>query len=174
MKRVQAGWGAWKKITGAVCDKKVTEKLKGRLYKVMVRPALLYGMETVEVTNTQEKRMEVAEMKMLRFSTGKTRKDRIRNEEVRSRTGVVELGQKLRETRLRWLGHIIRREESYVGRRMRNLVVGRRRKRRRRPKRRWQDCIDDDLRVIARKEEDALDRKEWRRVVRTGDPDKRE
>ena len=95
---------------------------------------------------------------------------RLRNEEVRSRTGVVELGQKLRGTRLRWLGHIMRREESYAGRRMRNLVVGRRR--RGRPKRRWQDCIDDDLRVIARKEEDALGRKEWRRIIRTCDPNK--
>ena len=113
--------------------------------------------------------MEVAEMKMLRFSIGKARKDRIRNEEMRSRTGVVELGQKLRETRLRWLCHIMRREESCVGRRMRNLVVDRRR---RRPKRRWQDCVDDDLRVIARKEEDALDRTEWRRIIRTGDPAK--
>ena len=79
------------------------------------------------------------------------------SKKVRSRTGVVELGQKLGESRLRWWGHIIRREESYVGRRMRNLVVGRRR--RGRPKRRWQGCIDDDLRAIARKEEDALDRK---------------
>ena len=155
-----------------MCDKKVTDELKGRVYKVMLRPALLHGMETVAATKTQEKRTEVAEMKILRFSIGKTREDRIRNEEVRSRTGVVELGQKLRETRLRWLGHIIRREESYVGRRMRTLVVGRRR--RGRPKRRWQDCIDDDLRAIARKEKDALDRKEWRRIIRTGDPDKRE
>ena len=61
-------------------------------------------------------------MGMLRFSIGKTREDRIKSKEVRSRTGVVELGQKLRETRLRWLCHLMRREESYVGRRMRNLV----------------------------------------------------
>ena len=68
VKRVQAGWGAWKRIKGVMCDKTVTDKLKGRLYKVIVRPALLYGMETVAVTKTQEKRMEVAEMKKLRFS----------------------------------------------------------------------------------------------------------
>ena len=121
------------------------------------------------MTKTQEKRMEVAEIKMLRFSIGKTRKGRIRNEEVRSRAGTVKLGQQLREMRLRRLGHIIRRGRSYVGRRMRSLVVGRRRKGR--PKRRWQDFIDDDLRAIARKEEDALDRKEWRSIIRTGDPD---
>ena len=58
-----------------MCDKKVTDKLKGRLYKVMVRPALLYGMETVAVgTKTQEERMEVAEMKLLRFSIGRPEK----------------------------------------------------------------------------------------------------
>ena len=55
---------------------------------------------------------------------------------------------------------------------MRNLIMGRRR--RGRPERRWQDYIDDDMGAIARKEEDALDRKEWRRIIPTGDPEKRE
>ena len=58
-----------------MCDKNVTDKLKGRLYKAMVRSALLYGMETVAVTKTQkEKRLEVVEIKMLRFSIGNGRK----------------------------------------------------------------------------------------------------
>ena len=51
---------------------------------------------------------------------------------------------------------------------MRNLVVVRRR--RGRPKRRWQDCNEDDLRAIASSTEDALDWKEWRRIICTGDP----
>ena len=66
-----------------MCDRTVPDKIKGRLYKVMVRPAMLYGMEAVAVTKAQERKMEVAEMKMLRLSIGKTRLDRIRNEEVR-------------------------------------------------------------------------------------------
>ena len=126
VKRVQAGWRAWKKVTGIMCDRTVPDKIKGRLYKVMVRPAMLYGMEAVAVTKAQERKMEVAEMKMLRFSIGKTRLDRIRNEEVRRSLGVVELGHQLRETRMRWLGHITRREETYVGKRMRQMVVGKR------------------------------------------------
>ena len=112
----------------------------------------------VAVTKAQERKMEVAEMKMLRFSIGKTRLDRIRNEEVRRRLGVVELGHQLRETRMRWLGHITRREETYVGKRMRQMVVGKRK--RGRPKRRWQDCIDDDLKGLGVREEDELDRRE--------------
>ena len=64
---------------------------------------------------------------------------------------------------MRWLGHITRREETYVGKRMRQMVVGRRK--RGRPKRRWQDCIDDDLKGLGVREEDALDRREWRRII---------
>lgn len=167
-KRIQAGWGAWKKITGVMCDKRVPPKLKGRLYKTMVRPAMLYGMETVAVTKGQERKMEVAEMKMLRFSLGKTRMDRVRNEEIRRTVRVEEFRGKLRETRLRWLGHVVRREEGYVGKRIRKLVVGSRKQGR--PKRRWEDCVKEDLKVVGKKEEDAIDRGEWRRCIRTGDP----
>ena len=37
-KRIQAGWNSWKRITGVICDKKVHEKLKGELYRMVVRP----------------------------------------------------------------------------------------------------------------------------------------
>ncbi|XP_063615410.1 uncharacterized protein LOC134788449 [Penaeus indicus] len=123
-KRIQAGWGAWKKITGVMCDKNVPEKVKGRLYKTLVRPAMIYGMETVAVTKVQEERMQVAEMKMLRWSLGLTIMDKVRNETIRERVQVGELKKKLSETRLRWLGHVTRREESYVGKRVRRLTVG--------------------------------------------------
>ncbi|XP_047477370.1 uncharacterized protein LOC125030994 [Penaeus chinensis] len=105
-KRIQAGWNAWRKITGLLCDRRVPAKLKGRLFKTMVRPAMLYGMEAVAVTKGQERKMEVAEMRMLRFSLGKTRLDRVRNSTIRETMGVGALEKKLRECRLRWLGHV--------------------------------------------------------------------
>ena len=48
--------------------------------KVAVRPAMLYGLETVALTKIQEAKKEVVVLKMLRFSLGVTRMDRIRNE----------------------------------------------------------------------------------------------
>ena len=98
-KRIQAGWGTWRKITTVLCDRRVPPKLKSRLYKVMVRPAMLYGIEALAVTKRQESKMEVAEMEMLRFSLGKTRMDKFRDEDTRKTMGVDELGGKLRETR---------------------------------------------------------------------------
>ena len=76
------------------------------------------------MTKKQERQMEVAEMKMLRFSLGVTRKDRLRNESVRGKLKVEEFGGILRETRLRWWGHLQRREQSYVGNRVREMRVG--------------------------------------------------
>ena len=114
-KRIQSGWYSWRKITGVLCDKRVPEKVKGKMYKTIVRPAMLYGMETVAMTKRQERKMEVAEMKMLRFSLGVTRVNRLRNEEIRERLGVTKLEAKLREARLRWMDHVYRREDNYVG-----------------------------------------------------------
>ena len=46
------------------------------MYKSVVRPAMLYGMETVAVTERHEGQMEVAELKMVRWALGVTRKDK--------------------------------------------------------------------------------------------------
>ena len=49
------------------------------------------------VTKKQVKEMEVAEMKMLRFAMGVTRKDKIRNEYIRGTVKAEWLGMKMRE-----------------------------------------------------------------------------
>ena len=59
--------------------------------------------------------MEVAELKMVRWEQGVTRKGKIRNEEVRGTANIAKLGDKLRNARLRWYGYVKRRKEGYVG-----------------------------------------------------------
>ena len=58
---------------------------------------MVYGLETVAVTKKQVEEMEVAEMKLLRFAMEVTRKDKIRNEYIRSTVKVERLGMKMRE-----------------------------------------------------------------------------
>ena len=67
-KRVQAGWNGWRRMSGVICDRRVPATVKRNVYRVAVRPAMLYGLETVALTKRQEAEMEVAELKMLRFS----------------------------------------------------------------------------------------------------------
>uniref|UniRef100_A0A8D8ZUW1 Uncharacterized protein n=1 Tax=Cacopsylla melanoneura TaxID=428564 RepID=A0A8D8ZUW1_9HEMI len=75
---------------------------------------MLYGAETWAVKKTHEKRMEVAEMRMMRWSCGVTRLDRIRNEIIRNKIKLTEISKKVQERRPQWFGHVERRDESYV------------------------------------------------------------
>ena len=43
--RIKAGWMKWRQASGVLCDKRVTQKLKGKFYRMMIRPAMLYGAE---------------------------------------------------------------------------------------------------------------------------------
>ena len=96
---------------------------------------MVYGLETVVVTKKQVEEMEVAEMKMLRYAMGVTRKDKIRNEHIRSTVKVERLGIKMREGRLGGMD-VMRRDQEYVGRKMMEMELPGKRKRGR-PKRRF-------------------------------------
>ena len=116
-------------MSGVICDRRVPARVKGKVYKVTVRPAMLYGLETVALTKRQEAEVEVAELKMLRFSLGVTRMDKIRNAYIRGTAQVGKFGEKTREARLRWYGHLRRKDDGYIGRRMLRMELPGKRKR---------------------------------------------
>ena len=60
---------------------------------------------------------------------GVTKQDKIRNERIRGgATKVGEITKKVQERRLTWYGHVVRREEHYVGRRVMEMKVQGRKK----------------------------------------------
>ena len=99
-------------MSGVLCGRKLSARVKGKMYRSVVRPAMLYGMKTVAVTERQVGKMEVAELKMVRWALGVTRKDKIRNEYVRGTAKIAKLEDKLRKARLRWYEHEKKREEG--------------------------------------------------------------
>ena len=56
----------------------------------------------------------MGQLKMLRFSLGVTRMDKIKNEFIRGTAQVRQIGNKVREVRLRWYGHVQRRNTEYI------------------------------------------------------------
>ena len=76
---------------------------------------------------------------------------------MRGTAKIAKLGDKLRNAKLRWYGHVKRREEGYMGKKMIKMAVPSRRKRER-PKRRWMDLAREDLEKVGAKKGDVIDR----------------
>ena len=53
--------------------------MKGKVHKAVVRSAMTYGLEAAPLKKTEEKKLDGAEMKMLRWVIGVTSRDQIRN-----------------------------------------------------------------------------------------------
>ena len=122
------------------------------------------------VTKKQvELEMKVAEMKILRFAMAVTRKDKIRNEYIRSTVKVERLGMKMRNLRLRWYGHVMRKDQEYVGKRLTEMELPGKRKRGR-PKKRFMDVVKEDTREVGAREKDIKNKTLWRNIIRCGNP----
>ena len=63
-------------------------------YRTVVRPALMYGAETLALKNAQENKLEVAKMRMLRWMCVVKKLDKIRNEIIRWTTKVGAITKK--------------------------------------------------------------------------------
>ncbi|KAL0830285.1 hypothetical protein ABMA28_002485 [Loxostege sticticalis] len=133
---------------------------------------MTYGAETWSLTMGLIRKLRVAQRAML----GVSLRDRIRNEEIRKRTKVADIArriskafpEKLKETRLRWYGHIMRREENYSVKTVLNIETQRRG--RGRPPATWWTNVERDLKSQNLSPATTRDRISWRRCTRRPDP----
>lgn len=167
--RINSGWMKWRQVTGTTCDPRMPLKLKGKIYKTIIRPVVMYGSECWAIKGMDERRLHASEMRMLRWMCGVTRMDKIRNEYIRGSLKVAPVIDKMRGNRLTWYGHVMRRNECYVGKKVLNLnvdgYVGRGR-----PKKRWMDCVKDDMCRKDVSAEMTADRDVWRKKTYCADP----
>ena len=92
-----------------MCDRNILLNLRGKFYRTAIKPTLLYGTEYWANKKQHIQKMSVAKMRILKLC-GKTRKDKVRNKNIRLQVGIAAIEEKLKETRLQWFGHIECRE----------------------------------------------------------------
>ena len=85
-------------------------------------------METVPVTSSHVKKLKVTEMKMCRWACDHTLRYQLRNDGMRERLKVEIITERCRKARLRWFGHVKRRDQDYIGRKTLEMVPHGRRK----------------------------------------------
>ena len=89
------------------------------LYEGVIEPTELYGAEAWGMRNAERRKVNVLAMKCLRNFVVVSRMDRVRNEEVRRRSGIKrEMASWVDQRVLRWFGHMERMEEHRMYRRV--------------------------------------------------------
>lgn len=71
--RVQAGWSRWRQVSRVIGDRRTAARMKGKIYETVVR------LKIRCMVWRQGAELDVAELKMLRFWLGVSRRCRIRN-----------------------------------------------------------------------------------------------
>ena len=74
------------------------------------------------------------------------------------------LDYRLMKTRLKWFGHVKRRDENSILRRAVELAV-RSRRSVRKPKKTWTKVVEDEIRKLNITEDIAEDRHQWRCLI---------
>ncbi|XP_019246422.1 PREDICTED: uncharacterized protein LOC109226074 [Nicotiana attenuata] len=144
----------------------VPSRLKGKFYRVVIRPAMLYEAKCCAVNNSHFQKLKVAETRMLRWMCWYARRDRIRNEVIRDKVGVASMEEKLRQVRLRWYGNVRNRCPEAPVRRCERLHMRDLRKGRGRPKMYLGKVIRHDMTLLQLTKDMTLDRKLWRLKIR--------
>ena len=85
------------------------------MYKTVIKPTMTYGAECWAVRKKDENRLHVAEMRMLRWIRGNTRKDHVRNQSIQEDAKVCQMSTFLRQKWWSW------REWHYTTDRHRSL-----------------------------------------------------
>ena len=143
-------------------------RLKGKFYRVVLRLALLYGTKYWPIKKIQEQKMEVTEMRMLRWVCGNTVMDQIKNQEFREKLDIAPLSAKMSENRLRQFENVQRKTVDSPVRRIENILVEGKRSRER-PKKSWVEQIKYDLSELRPSADLTKDRNSQRRQIYISD-----
>jgi hypothetical protein len=131
---------------------------------------MLYETECWPTKMRHVQQLSVAEMHMLWWICGYTKRDRVWNDDICERLGVAPVEEKLVQHRLRWFGHIQRRPAEAP---IRNGIIrriGNKNRGRRRPNLTWEESAKRDLKDWCITKELALDRREWKLVIHVTEP----
>nr|GEW73020.1 hypothetical protein [Tanacetum cinerariifolium] len=151
---------SWRKAledNGLQVSREKTEYLRCNFGRVVIRPAMLYEAKCWPITKAQANKVEVEELRMLRWTCGKTMLDMIPNGVFRAKLEVESIIYKMREGRLRWFRYVKRRPQTAPVRRVETILVDGLR-RRGRSNLRWEDRLKHDMNKLLLSENMTSDR----------------
>jgi hypothetical protein len=159
--RVRSAWKKFRELAPILTFKGASLKIKGKVYESCVRSCMVYGSEVWPMKKEHEAVLERTEMRMIRWMCGASLRDKLTSAELREKMGVKAIGVVVRRNRLRWFGHVERKENAdWVRKCMEMEVPGTRP--RGRPRKTWMEVVQGDMRIMGLIRADAQDRGRWK------------
>jgi len=91
--------------------------------------------------------------------------NKVRSKELRESPGIDDIALVLQQNRLRWYGHVLRKEDDdWVKKCMEYEVEGPRP--RGKPKRNWREVVKEDCQARKLNKEDVMDHSKWRKLIK--------
>jgi len=123
------------------------------------------AVETWPMKVEHELKMNRTKMSMIRWMCGVKLNERKKSEELRELLGLEPFSLMTKKSRLRWFGHVERKDDNdWVKRRITWEVEGIRQ--RGHPKKTWWDCVKNDLKSLDLSQKDVQSRNKWRKSIK--------
>ena len=147
IRRVRSGWNKFRELLPLLTLKEMPLKQRSKLYTACIRPKMIYGSETWAMSKYILDLFESTEMRMLRWMMGVSLKDKMRSEDLRRHAGVENIHKVMRRNRLRWYGHVQRKEDGDWVKKCMNIEFDGTRGAGR-PRNTWRATVREDMKAM--------------------------
>jgi len=147
----------------------VTMDTKMKVFNASVATVLLYGSETWNADHFDISRMRACYMRCLRGIARMHQVFKIPSELVLEKTGQPTVEELMRRRRMRWLGHVLRMEESRAPKQLLFAKLAKDKKKGYGTGKRWLDLVREDVKELGLPGgllEQAQHRAQWRRAIK--------
>ena len=160
--RVRNGWMKFRECGELLRERRFSVRMKWMVYQSCVRSAMLYGSETWCLRESEMAILKRTERAMVRSMCGVKLVDRKNTEELMEMLGLKKTFDRMAKANgVRWYGHVIRREDDNILQKAMMTEVNRQRKRGR-SKMTWKRQLEESVKKVGLKIEEAADRTRWK------------
>ncbi|CAK1597712.1 unnamed protein product [Parnassius mnemosyne] len=107
-RRIAQGWRKYWSLKEIVKSKDLGNHIKKKTFETCILPVLTYGCETWSTTLYHRERLTKCQRAMERSMLGLKIKDRVRNDDIRTRTKLTDILTRINVQKWRWAGHLLR------------------------------------------------------------------
>lgn len=140
-RRIRLTWAAFGKMKHILRNGTIPINLKRKVFDTCIMPVATYGLETMAMTKKTANRLRIMQRAMERAMLGISLRDRKRNEEIRERTKVVDIIERIAELKWQWVGHVARQDQTKWSNRLTHWRPRETKRSTGRPQTRWLDDI---------------------------------